>query len=50
MTAAVLTCHQRRKLLEPNIRQSLRYLALAIIMLAPAALIETYVTPLLAGR
>lgn len=38
---------ERRKLLLPNLRQHLRYLAIAITLLLPAAIIETYVTPLL---
>ena len=38
---------ERRKLLLPNLKHNARYLALAVIMLFPAALIETYVTPLL---
>lgn len=38
---------QRRKLLLPNLRQNLKYLALALFLLLPAAIIETYITPLL---
>ena len=38
---------ERRTLLLPNLRQNVRYLALSVILLFPAALIETYVTPLL---
>ena len=38
---------ERRKLLLPNLRQNARYLALAVVLLFPAAIIETYVTPLL---
>ncbi len=36
---------KKRKSLLPNFKKSLRYLALAIILLIPAAVIETYVTP-----
>ena len=48
-TAVVLALFkkEKRKLLLPNIRQNLRYLAVALILLLPAAIIETYVTPLL---
>ena len=42
-----LVNRERRKLVLPNLRQNIRYLALAVILLFPAALIETYVTPLL---
>jgi stage II sporulation protein M len=38
---------EKRKLVMPNLRQNIKYLALAVILLFPAALIETYVTPLL---
>lgn len=38
---------QRRKLLLPNLRQNLRYLAIALFLFLPAAIIETYITPLL---
>ena len=38
---------ERRNLLLPNLRRNLRYLVIALILLLPAAIIETYVTPLL---
>jgi len=38
---------ERRKLVLPNVRQNLRYLVVALALLLPAAIIETYVTPLL---
>ncbi len=38
---------ERRELLLPNLKQNLRYLSVAIALLLPAAIIETYVTPLL---
>ena len=37
---------ERRKLLRPNLKQNLRYLWIALALLLPAAIIETYVTPL----
>ena len=50
-TAVILALvkKERRKLLLPNLRQNAKYLALAVILLLPAAIIETYVTPLLVG-
>ena len=38
---------ERRNLLLPNLRQNLRYLIVAFTLFLPAAIIETYVTPLL---
>ncbi len=37
---------ERRNLLLPNLKRSLRYLTIAFVLLLPAAIIETYVTPL----
>jgi len=37
---------QTRAILLPNLKQNLRHLAIACILLVPAAVIETYVTPL----
>ncbi|MFC2073175.1 stage II sporulation protein M [Chloroflexota bacterium] len=37
---------ERRNLLLPNLRQNLRWLAVALVLLLPAAIIETYLTPL----
>ncbi len=37
---------ERRRLLLPNLKQNLRYLMIAGILMVPAAIIETYVTPL----
>jgi len=37
----------RRSLLLPNLKQNLRYLLVALALLLPAAIIETYITPLL---
>jgi len=47
-TAVVLALFkkERRKLLLPSLGQNLRYLAVALALLLPAAIIETYVTPL----
>ncbi len=39
--------NEKRNLLLPNLRRNLRYLVLALILFLPAAIIETYVTPLL---
>jgi stage II sporulation protein M len=37
---------EKRKLVMPNLKHNLKYLSLAISLLLPAAIIETYVTPL----
>ena len=37
---------EKRNLLLPNLRENLRYLLVALALLVPAAIIETYVTPL----
>jgi stage II sporulation protein M len=37
---------ERRKLVLPNFRRNLKYLMIAIGLLLPAAIIETYITPL----
>ena len=37
----------RGKLLLPGLKQNLRYLMIALALLLPAAIIETYITPLL---
>ncbi|MFC1939533.1 stage II sporulation protein M [Chloroflexota bacterium] len=36
----------RRNLVLPNFKRSLRYLTIAFVLLLPAAIIETYITPL----
>ena len=38
---------ERRSLLLPSLKQNLKYLIIALALLLPAAIIETYVTPLL---
>ena len=40
---------ERRNLLAPSFRQNLKYLTVALALLLPAAIIETYITPLLLG-
>jgi stage II sporulation protein M len=40
---------EKRGLFLPSLRQSLKYLTLAVILMLPAAAIETYLTPLLLG-
>ena len=47
-TAVILALFKKeeRKRLLPNLRQNLRYLLIALALLLPAAIIETYVTPL----
>ena len=47
MAVLVLFKKKRRDLLLPNLKQNLRYLMVALALLVPAAIIETYVTPLL---
>ena len=47
MTIIALISKGRRNLLLPNLKQNLRYLVIACILLLPAAIIETYITPLL---
>lgn len=38
---------EKRELLLPNLKQNLKYLIIACALFVPAAIIETYVTPLL---
>ena len=38
---------EKRELVLPGLKRNLRYLIIALILLLPAAIIETYVTPLL---
>ena len=47
MVILALFKRERRGLLLPNLKRSLRYLIIACALLLPAAIIETYVTPLL---
>jgi len=47
-TMAMLALFRRRRsLLLPSLKQNLRYFLVALALLLPAAIIETYVTPLL---
>ena len=46
MAIVALIFPKRRRRLLPNLKQNLRYLVLAFILLVPAAIIETFVTPL----
>jgi len=47
-TAVILALFKKEKrdLLLPNMRQNLRYMLVALALLLPAAIIETFVTPL----
>lgn len=45
-----LVSKEKRKLLLPNLKQNAGYLAIAIVLLVPAAFIEAYLTPLLVKR
>jgi len=47
MAIVALFSKERRNLLLPNLKQNLRYLMIALALLLPAAIIETFVTPLL---
>lgn len=47
MAMVALFKKEKRKQLLPNLKQNLRYLAVALALLVPAAIIETYITPLL---
>jgi stage II sporulation protein M len=46
MTIIALIYREKRNLLLPNLKKNLRYLLLAFALLVPAAIIETFVTPL----
>ena len=47
MAILALFRKDKRPLLLPNIKQDLKYLLMAVALLLPAAIIETYLTPLL---
>jgi len=47
MAMVALFKKEKRNLLLPSLRQNLRYLSIALALLLPAAIIETYITPLL---
>jgi stage II sporulation protein M len=46
MAIIALISKERRSQLAPNLKQNIRYMALAFALLLPAAIIETYITPL----
>lgn len=46
MTVIALISREKRNLLIPSLRQNVKYLLLAFVLLVPAAIIETFVTPL----
>jgi len=47
MVMLALLKKEKRNLLLPSLKQNLKYLILALVLLIPAAIIETYLTPLL---
>jgi len=47
MAILALFKKERRNLLLPGLKQNLRYLMVALVLLVPAAIIEIYITPLL---
>jgi len=47
MAMVALFKKERRNLLPANLKQNLKYLSIALALLLPAAIIETYITPLL---
>jgi len=49
MAIIALVSRERRGRLSLNLKQNIRYMVLAFALLLPAAVIETYITPLLLG-
>lgn len=49
MVIIALVSKKRRDQLSPNLKQNIKYMVLAFALLLPAAIIETYITPLLLG-
>jgi len=49
MAIIALVSRKRRDQLSPNLKQNAKYMALAFALLLPAAIIETYITPLFLG-
>jgi stage II sporulation protein M len=47
MAITAIFSKEKRERLLPNLRKNLKYLAIALSLLIPAAVIETYITPLL---
>ncbi len=50
MAMLALLQREKRNLLLPSLKQNLRYLIIAFTLLVPAAIIETFITPLLLNR
>ena len=46
MAIIAFISRKRRSQLSPNLKQNIKYMALAFALLLPAAIIETYITPL----
>ena len=46
MAIVALISKKKRNQLLPNLKQNLRYLVIAFVLLLPAAIIETYISPL----
>ena len=46
MAIVALISKKKRNQLPPNLKRNLRYLMLAFVLLLPAAIIETYISPL----
>ena len=49
MATVALFKKEKRGLLVPSLKKNMRYLILALALLIPAAIVETYITPLLLG-
>jgi stage II sporulation protein M len=49
MAITALVSKKHRSELPPNLKRNLKLLGLAFALMLPAAIIETYVTPLLLG-
>ncbi len=49
MAIMALVSEQKRPLFLPNLKRNLKYLLIAWALLVPAAIIETYITPLFIG-
>ena len=47
MTIAAIIKEEKREALLPNLRKNIKYLGIALLLLIPAAIIETYITPVI---
>ena len=47
MAVIALFVKEKRPLLVPNLKQNLKYLGVAMLLMVPAAIIEAFITPLL---